>query len=65
MKFRVDLVAHSSMIVEATDEYAAERLAVEHANGSPSFRATFEVEDGGIEAVDGDTEEPDIREDNA
>ncbi|MBP5722181.1 MAG: hypothetical protein J6X18_01165 [Bacteroidales bacterium] len=33
MKYRVDLTAHVSIVVEANDEFEAERIAEETVNG--------------------------------
>ncbi len=56
MKYRVDLVAHTSIVVEANDEYEAGEIAEELINGAPLKDAYFEVEDGGVEEI-GDEED--------
>lgn len=54
MKYRVDLVARTSVVVEAEDEFEAERIAENYCNTSPSFYHQYEVEDGGIEETEDD-----------
>ena len=54
MKYRVDLVAHGSVVVEAPDEDTAIEKAETFANDSFKFRPEFEWEDGGIEETDDD-----------
>lgn len=51
MKYRVDLVARTS-VVEAEDEFEAERIAENYCNTNPSFYPQYEVEDGGIEETE-------------
>lgn len=51
MKYRVDLSAHYSIVVEADDEFEAGRLAEEIVNSDPT-NASFEVDDGGVEEID-------------
>ena len=51
MKYRVDLTAHVSVVVEADDEFEAERIAEQEVNGNPALDASFEVDDGGIEEI--------------
>lgn len=52
MKYRVDLTAHVSVVVEADDEFEAERIAEETVNGSEILDTYFEVDDEGIEEID-------------
>lgn len=54
MKYRVDLVARASVVVEAEDEFEAERIAENYCNTNPSFYPQYEVEDGGIEETEDD-----------
>ena len=49
MKYRVDLTAHVSIVVEANDGFEAERIAEREVNGDATLDAYFEVDDGGIE----------------
>ena len=51
MKYRVDLTAHVSIVVEANDEFEAERIAEQEVNGDTALDAYFEVDDGGIEEI--------------
>lgn len=53
MKYRVDLSAHVSIVVEANDEYEAGNIAQTKVNKSPLlFDSYFEVDDGGVEEID-------------
>ena len=52
MKYRVDLSAHYSIVVEADDEFEAGRLAEEIVNADPTNASFFEVDDGGVNEVD-------------
>jgi len=54
MKYRVDLVARTSVVVEAEDEYEAERIAENYCNTSPSFYPQYEIEEGGVEETEDD-----------
>lgn len=51
MKYRVDLTAHVSVVVEAENEFEAERIAEQEVNGDTALDAYFEVDDGGIEEI--------------
>jgi hypothetical protein len=45
------LTAHVSVVVEAEDEFEAERIAERDVNGDATLDAYFEVDDGGIEEI--------------
>lgn len=51
MKYRVDLTAHVSIVVEADNEYEARNIAEKKANERPLllFNAYYRVDDCGIE----------------
>lgn len=51
MKYRVDLTAHFSVVVEADNEFEAERIAEQEVNGDKAFDVYFEVDDEGIEEI--------------
>ena len=51
MKYRVDLTAHVSVVVEADNEYEAERIAEQEVNGDKELDAYFEVDNEGIEEI--------------
>lgn len=52
MNYRVDLVSHYTIVVSASNEENAIKLAEKYVNESPSVRPYFEFEDGGIDEVD-------------
>ena len=52
MNYRVDLVSHYTIVVSASNEENAIKLAERYVNENPSVRPYFEFEDGGIEEVD-------------
>lgn len=51
MKYRVDLTAHVSIVVEANDEFEAGRIAEKEVNGDTALDAYFEVDDEGVEEI--------------
>ena len=51
MKYRVDLVAHTSIVVEAEDEFEAGEIAERIVNGEELPDTYFEVEDDGVEEI--------------
>lgn len=56
MKYRVNLVAHTSIVVEAENEFEAGEIAERIVNGDELPDAYFEVEDEGVEEI-GDEED--------
>lgn len=60
MNYRVDLVSHYSVVVDASDEKKAIELAEKYVNESPAVIPIFEFEDGGIEETD---KEAEVKED--
>lgn len=53
MRYRVNLSAHYSIVVEADDEFEAGQLAEEIVNADPT-NASFEVDDCGVEEIEED-----------
>lgn len=51
MKYRVDLSAHYSIVVEANDEIEAEAVAERLVNGDKMLDTYFEVDDDGVEEI--------------
>lgn len=60
MNYRVDLVSHYSVVVDASDEKKAIKLAEKYVNESPTVIPIFEFDDGGIEETD---DEAEVKED--
>lgn len=56
MNYRVDLVSHYTVVVNASSEEKAIELAEKYANESPTVIPYFEFEDGGIEETELDAE---------
>lgn len=56
MNYRVDLVSHYTIVVDASNEENAITLAEKYVNESPSVRPYFEFEDGGIEETEDEAE---------
>lgn len=56
MNYRVDLVSHYTVVVNASSEEKAIELAERYVNESPSVRPYFEFEDGGIEETEDNAE---------
>ena len=51
MKYRLDLTPHVFLVVEANDEFEAERIAEQEVNGDATLDVYFEVDDEGIEEI--------------
>ncbi len=56
MNYRVDLVSHYTVVVNASSEEKAIKLAEKYVNENPAVSPYFEFEDGGIEETDDNTE---------
>ena len=56
MNYRVDLVSHYTVVVNASSEEKAIELAERYVNESPAVRPNFEFEDGGIEETEDNAE---------